>query len=122
MSSSPPPPPQPEAPLPASAQPDPPGTAGSLVWAILGFNVLPVIGSIVAVVMGRNARRRAQLSGQADPSVARAGRILGWIGIVLALLSLLLILAVVALGIAGFEGSVDGLDDLDGIEEINAGG
>lgn len=116
----PPPPPQPNTPLPASSQPDPPGTVGSLVWAIIGFNLLPVIGSIVAVVMGYKARRRAQLAGQAEPSVARAGRILGWVGIILAVLSLALVVLVVALGFAGFDGSLEGPDGFE-IEEVDAG-
>lgn len=106
---------QPQAPLPATSQPDPPGTAGSLVWAILGFNLLPVIGWIVAVVMGRNARRRAQMAGQADPSVARAGRILGWVGLILTVVSLVLAVLAVAVGFAAFEGTtIEGLDDLNG--------
>lgn len=69
---------------PAAPAADPPGTVGALVWAVIGFNLLPVIGSIVAVVMGSNARRRAEQAGQPDPSVARAGRILGWVGLILA--------------------------------------
>lgn len=120
MGQPPPPPPQPNRPLPASSQPDPPGTVGSLVWAIIGFNLLPVIGSIVAVVMGYKARRRAQLAGQADPSVARAGRILGWIGIILAVVSLALVVLVVALGLVGLDGSLEGPDGFE-IEEVDAG-
>lgn len=116
----PPPPTQPNTPLPATSQPDPPGTVGSLVWAIIGFNLLPVIGSIVAVVMGYKARRRAQLAGQADPSVARAGRILGWVGIIVAVVSLALVVLVVALGLAGLEGSLEGPDGFE-IEEVDAG-
>lgn len=113
----PPPPPQPNTPLPASSQPDPPGTVGSLVWAIIGFNLLPVIGSIVAVVMGHNARRRAHLAGQADPSVARAGRILGWIGIILAAISLVLVVVVAAVGFSQFEGSLERMEDLEELDE-----
>lgn len=82
---------------------DPAGTVGSLVWAILGFNVLPLIGSIVAVVMGSNARRRARQAGQPDPSVARAGRILGWVGIVLVLVGVVSLVVLVAVGAALFD-------------------
>lgn len=103
------PPPPPPAEGPAAAQ-DPPGTVGSLVWAIVGFNLLPVIGSIVAVVMGSRARTRAQAEGQPDPSVARAGRILGWIGLIV--FGIMLVLTIVAIAIAVAVGPPQGPDQV----------
>jgi hypothetical protein len=88
---------------PATPTTDPPGTVGALVWAVIGFNLLPVIGSIVAVVMGSNARKRAEQAGQPDPSVARAGRILGWVGLILgAVFVLFFVLAVVGAVVGEF--------------------
>lgn len=81
--------------------PDPPGTVGSLVWSIVGVTVLPVIGSIVAIVMGGNARDRAAAMGRGEPGMARAGRIIGWVGLLLVAGPLLLALAV-AVGVGIF--------------------
>lgn len=54
----------------------------SLVLALAGFVVCPVVCSVIAVVLGYRARRRLN----ADPALdgeglAKAGIILGWIGI-----------------------------------------
>ena len=75
--------------------PDPPGTVGALVWSIIGVTVLPVIGSIVAIVMGGNARDRAASAGRPEPGMARAGRIIGWVGLLLVAGPVLVFLALV---------------------------
>jgi|SRR5918998_4210507 hypothetical protein len=64
-----------------------PGAVASLVFGILGFTVLPLLGSILALVFGYQSRRATR----ADPqrytdSLGQAGRILGWVGLALALL------------------------------------
>lgn len=71
------------APLPPTqpAPPASPGAVDSLVWGIVGVTVLPLIGSIVALAMGRKARDLAAADGLPDPPLARAGRILGWVGL-----------------------------------------
>jgi hypothetical protein len=67
----------------------------SLVLGILGMTpILPLIGSISAVVTGTIARREIlakphEFSGE---SIARAGLILGWIGVGIALLAVIALL------------------------------
>lgn len=82
----------PGAPPPPPA--DPPGTVGALVWGVVGVTVLPLIGSIVAIVMGGNARDRAAAMGRPEPSMALAGRVLGWVGLALVLIPLVIVLVV----------------------------
>ncbi len=66
----------------------------SLVFAILAFFGLGCIGSIVAIVLGKN-----------EPSgVGRAGYIVGWVGLVLSLIAVVVVIAMMALGI-GFAAS-----------------
>jgi hypothetical protein len=61
----------------------------SLVFAILAFFGLSCIGSIAAIVLGKN-----------EPSgVGRAGYIIGWIGLVLSLVGIAIVIAMMALGI-----------------------
>ena len=79
---------------PPPPQGDPPGTVGALVWGVIGVTVLPLIGSIVAIVMGGGARDRAAAVGQPEPSAARAGRILGWVGLLVVLIPLVIVLVV----------------------------
>jgi hypothetical protein len=61
----------------------------SLVLGILGLTpILPLIGSIAAIVTGMIARREilAKPNEYTGESMARAGIILGWIGVGLVLL------------------------------------
>jgi 4-hydroxybenzoate polyprenyltransferase len=53
----------------------------SLVAAILGFTMLPIIGSIVAIVTGYSARKetRAVPALVGGDGLATAGIIMGWI-------------------------------------------
>ncbi len=70
----------------------------SLVCGIVGFFGVPVVASILAIVFGHTARKRiAQDENLAGADMARAGIIIGWIGLVLAVL-LILFLIVVAVG------------------------
>jgi hypothetical protein len=57
----------------------------SLVFGILGLTLLPVIGSIVAVITGPIAKREIYESagGLKGEGVATAGQVMGWIGIAL---------------------------------------
>jgi hypothetical protein len=62
----------------------------SLVLGILGLTpILPLIGSIAAIVTGMIARRDilAKPHEYSGESMARAGIVLGWIGVVLVLLA-----------------------------------
>ncbi|HRQ40929.1 MAG TPA: DUF4190 domain-containing protein [Chloroflexota bacterium] len=68
----------------------------SLVLSILGLaGILPLVGSIGGIISGRIARQEIvekpeQYSGE---GIARAGIVLGWLGIVMGLLFVCLILA-----------------------------
>ncbi len=85
----------------------------SLVAGILGLSLFPFIGSIVAVITGNMAKNeirdsRGALGGE---GLAKAGVILGWIGIILGVLgicgviiAILIPFLLLALGIAA-EGS-----------------
>ena len=57
----------------------------SLITGILGFFILPIVGSIAAIVSGNLALAQYKLSpeinGSTNASLARAGVILGWIGL-----------------------------------------
>ncbi len=55
----------------------------SLVTGILGFFMLPIVGSIAAIVSGNMALNQFKLLAQPNGSegLARAGIILGWIGL-----------------------------------------
>lgn len=97
-------------PLPPGARPTPAGPAGSpgphgqggqtntnailaLVFGILSYFFLPLLGGILAVVFGSKAEKEIK----ADPSqegatYANIGKVLGWINIVLSGLVLLGIL------------------------------
>ena len=70
----------------------------SLALGIIGFFAVPLLASILAVVFGKQAEKELA----ADPSLAgdgyaRAGIVLGWIGIAVCLLGLLAVVFIVAL-------------------------
>lgn len=62
----------------------------SLIAGILGLTILPVVGSIVALITGATAKREIRESAgtQGGEGLAQAGIILGWIGIGLAVLGI----------------------------------
>lgn len=65
----------------------------SLACAIGGLTVIPLIGSILGVVFGRIAQTRiAQNPSLQGESMARAGVIIGWVGIGLAIAAFLVVL------------------------------
>jgi len=69
----------------------------SLVAGILGLTLLPLLGSIVAVVTGSMAKNeiRAAAGAYSGEGMAMAGLVLGWVGIVLCVLGICgLILAI----------------------------
>jgi len=71
----------------------------SLIFGVLGWTVLPLIGNIVAIVAGHIARSQVRLSGGAEQGdgLALAGLILGYLGLLLG--AFLLILLVFGVGI-----------------------
>jgi hypothetical protein len=90
---------------PISAQPahTTSGTAiGSLICGILGISVLPVIGSILAIVLGHLAWSEVKHSGGrvGGRGMAIAGLVLGYGAFVVGLLSLVVSTILAAVGIA----------------------
>jgi hypothetical protein len=63
----------------------------SLVFGILGFVALPLVGAVLALVLGWLARRQIATTGNSGFGLARAGSLLGAIWFVLALGLLLLV-------------------------------
>jgi hypothetical protein len=75
-------------------------TSGVLAFTfgLLGLTMLPLIGSILALVFGAQSRREARQSPDYyTDDLGRAGRILGWIGVALTVVLLVAALAAVAL-------------------------
>jgi hypothetical protein len=64
----------------------------SLISGILGLTIIPVLGSIVALVTGYMARNEIRDSGGSvgGEGLANAGLILGWIGVGLGVIGLCL--------------------------------
>jgi hypothetical protein len=62
----------------------------SLISGILGLTLIPVLGSIVALVTGYMARNEIRASGGTvgGGGLATAGLILGWIGVALGVIGL----------------------------------
>ncbi|MGD1991599.1 MAG: DUF4190 domain-containing protein [Anaerolineae bacterium] len=74
---------------------------GSLISSILGLTFLPTIGSIVGLVLGYMARRQIEesMGRMGGEGMAKAGIIIGWIGVGLAVLGIcLVVVAFVFLG------------------------
>jgi hypothetical protein len=68
----------------------------SLVLGIGGFVILPLVLSILAIVLGRSAKREiAERPGLGGGGLATAGIVLGWIGVALVVLAVLFIVLVV---------------------------
>lgn len=68
--------------IPATARPDRLAVA-SLAFGIAGVTLIPLLGGIVAIVLGSISRRRAAAApATGDARLARTGILLGWIGTV----------------------------------------
>lgn len=79
----------------------------SLVFGVLGWTVLPVIGALVAIVCGHIARAdiRGAPAGSLDgDGMALAGLVLGWLQVGFGLLVLTFLFGLVGL-IAAFSGT-----------------
>ena len=83
----------------------------SLVFGILGLTFLPVVGSVVALVTGRMAKREIGASAGAlgGDGMAKAGVILGWIGVGLFALAVCGFCAYMAV-VFGILGAAGGLE------------
>lgn len=78
---------------------------GSLIASILGLTALPTVGSLIGLVLGYIARREIRsterLTGE---GYARAGIILGWIGVILGILAFLLVILIIIFGFVSIPG------------------
>ena len=81
----------------AAARPATSGSAiASLVLGIVGLFAIPLICSIAAIFLGRRAQREIAESPEVSgEGLAKAGVILGWIGVALMLIGLVVGLIVV---------------------------
>jgi hypothetical protein len=68
-----------------------PLAVASLVFGILGFVALPLVGAVLALGFGWLARRQIAATGDLGLGVARAGSILGGVWFILALILLLVV-------------------------------
>lgn len=69
----------------------------SLACGIAGFFAIPIIGSILAIVFGAAARKRlAQDPDLGGADLARAGIIIGWVGVVLGIVVVLFLIVLAA--------------------------
>jgi hypothetical protein len=81
----------------------------SLIAGIVGLTLLPIIGSIAAVVTGYMARKEIAASAGAitGNGMALAGLIMGWIGVVLSVVGLCIACFLVVLLPAGIIGNAN---------------
>ncbi len=73
----------------------------SMVLGLCGFSVLPLVGSVAAVVLGHLARHRLAATGGDGVGYARAGLWLGYVAIALATLLPGVVVVLVALRAGG---------------------
>lgn len=78
----------------------------SLVFGIIGWTLMPVIGNMVAIICGHIARGQIRDSrgAQQGDGLALAGLILGYLGLLLGLALVLMI--VFGIGVLGFIAAV----------------
>ena len=88
---------------PPATGPDNSGMAiASLVASILGVTIMPTVGSIVGLILGYLARNQIRDSGGTigGEGLAKAGIIIGWVGIGLAVIYICIFVAMLVLGLS----------------------
>ena len=88
---------------PPATEPQSSGMAiASLVASILGLTLFPTIGSIIGLILGYMARNQIRDSGgtMGGEGLARAGIIIGWVGIGLAVIFICIFIATLVLGLS----------------------
>jgi hypothetical protein len=67
----------------------------SLILGIGGFLILPIVLSVLAIILGRSAKREiAERPGLGGEGLATAGIVLGWCGVAVVLVGIVLFLFV----------------------------
>lgn len=71
----------------------------SLIAGILGLTIFPLIGSIVALVIGYMAKKEIQesMGSLGGDGMVKAGIILGWIGVGLGVVSICIVGVIIAI-------------------------
>ncbi len=69
------------------------GTA-ALIMGILGFLCLPLVGPILAIVFGRIGLKRAAMGQATNAGAAKAGYILGIIGLAIQVIALIVVILI----------------------------
>ncbi|MBO0702076.1 MAG: DUF4190 domain-containing protein [Candidatus Dormibacteraeota bacterium] len=67
----------------------------SLVLSLVGWTMVPVLASILAVIFGHVARRQMESTGQRGGGMAVAGLVLGYINLALWLIGILVAIVIV---------------------------
>lgn len=84
-------------PAPAPAQRSSGSAIAALIMGIAGIVVFPVIFAPLAIIFGKRAQREiAQDPSVGGAGMAKAGIVLGWIGVALVVISILIIIGVLA--------------------------
>jgi hypothetical protein len=65
----------------------------SMISSILGFFAIPIVGSIAGVVMGHIARKQIVQTGEQGAGMAKAGLIVGYVGLGLWVLGIIAYIA-----------------------------
>ena len=93
----------------------------AMVLGICGLLVCPVILSIVALILGYQAKGEIDRSGgrQSGRGMAVAGIVLGWIGVALGVLGIIFIVVAILVG-ASFEDDLDLDTSTTGEDPFNA--
>jgi Domain of unknown function (DUF4190)/zinc-ribbon domain len=69
----------------------------SLALGVAGFVVVPVVCSVLAIILGSQAKHEIEANPRlGGDGIARAGVILGWVGLVFSVVALVLIFAIAA--------------------------
>lgn len=79
-----------------------PGAAtASLVLGIVGLTVFPLLGSVLALVFGHQARRQIRADARySGDGLATSGIVLGWVGIGLCVAAVVLTVLIVVAGLS----------------------